>query len=103
MPSGEWTATGQLTYVSAARATAAEARADAIIARARDRREHVWIAAVAFLVYPPVEGSAILDAENILGYPGIGCFICEAAYTDGDEHSRCPGDPPGPPFSRYSA
>ena len=98
----EWTGTGQKVYVSASRATAAEARADAVIARARDRREHVWIAAVAFLVYPPIADSATLDSENILGFPGIGCFLCELPYQDGDEHSVCPGEPPGPPFSQYS-
>ena len=102
--SHQWVGTGQRVYVSSARATAAEARADVLIARARDRREHVWIAAVAFLVTPPFDEDtgAMLDSENMLGYPGIGCFICEAVWIDGAEHSVCPGDPPGPPYSAYS-
>jgi hypothetical protein len=33
----------------------------------------------------------MLDSENMLGYPGIGCFICERSYDDGDERTRCPG------------
>jgi hypothetical protein len=87
----EWVGTGQHVYISSSGAAAAASRAEALVEQARERGEHLWIAAVAFIVRPPVADSAMLDSENMLGYPGIGCFICERSYDDGDERTRCPG------------
>lgn len=63
------------------------------IADAKARKRHLWVAAVAYFVHPPIEENTILDADNIVGPPGVGCYICERDYEPGHENARCPGEP----------
>ncbi|MGH7606549.1 MAG: hypothetical protein ACREME_04335 [Gemmatimonadales bacterium] len=55
-------------------------------------REHLWIATAAWLVPNPGKAEALLlDRENLLVSPAIGCYICEEPYSKRIAHRRCSG------------
>lgn len=51
---------------------------------------HLWTAMVIYAVNPEAE-MPILDKENLLGFPMIGCYYCEQPYERRLLKRRCPG------------
>jgi hypothetical protein len=73
-------------------------RLDDLIRRALRLREHLWIATAAWLVPEPgrVDGY-LLDQENLIVAPTIGCYVCEEPWTRREQLRRCTGKAkPGP-------
>lgn len=68
------------------------------VTRALLLREHLWIATAAWLVTDPGKAETLLlDRENLLVSPAIGCYVCEEPYTERIAHRRCSGKgKPGP-------
>jgi hypothetical protein len=64
---------------------------------AKRNHEHFWVAIVSFKVTPPLLDGAVLDHENMLGPPAIGCYICEAVFTKLMAR-KCPGEPMEGPY-----
>lgn len=65
---------------------------DKEIAQCEREKKHYFIAVVSFKVNPPMQEGSVLDAENLRGIPGIGCYICEEPYSK-NMPKRCPGEP----------
>lgn len=81
-------------YVDAGEAERIERRADELIAAAERTGSHVWITTVAYrCADPAAPGPFMLDRENLLIYPRVGCYRCEQPYTPRLAHRRCTGDP----------
>lgn len=72
-----------------------EKRATGAIGIAKLTGKHLWVAMVAYRVTDPERDSLMLDRENLMVYPHIGCFICEQPFTPRMMTRRCPGDPRG--------
>lgn len=89
----EWGATGATVRVDPGRIRAAEQAFEKRYDDAVRHRRHLWTAIVAFAVTPPMTDGAVLDSENIVSRPTVGCYICEGRYTPGAENTRCPGEP----------
>ena len=69
-------------------------RGDAAIAAATRTGSHLWATLVAYRIADPASTDAvILDRENLLTYPMVGCFICEKPYSGRLARRRCTGDP----------
>lgn len=69
-----------------------------LIERALRVRDHLWIATAAWRVNDPgrVDGH-LLDQENLIVAPVIGCYVCEEPWTAREQLRRCRGEPrPGP-------
>jgi len=65
-----------------------------LIHRALRLREHLWIATAAWRVNDPGRPDAhILDQENLIVAPVIGCYVCEEAWSRREELRRCRGEP----------
>lgn len=70
------------------------------VIRALRLGEHLWIATAAWMVPEPGKDEALLlDRENLLVSPQIGCYICEEPWSQRMAHRRCsgkgkPGIPP---------
>ena len=86
-----WTGTGQQIHVSPDRQIGASAHFDEVLRRAELGGDHVWVAALAFLVTPPLTDGAHLDSENLIGPPSIGCWRCEEPWGPGLARRRCRG------------
>jgi hypothetical protein len=65
------------------------------VLRALKLGEHLWIATAAWKVVDPTNPQLILDKENLLMPPVIGCYICELSYSTREFHRRCGGKPLG--------
>lgn len=61
-------------------------------------REHLWIATAAWLVPDPATADVLLlDRENLLVSPALGCYVCEEPYSQRIAQRRCSGkSKPGP-------
>lgn len=57
--------------------------------------EHLWIATAAWVVANPASSQLILDRENLLVVPGVGCYICELSYSARQASRMCSGKPQG--------
>lgn len=73
-------------------------RLEELVRRSLRLREHLWIATAAWLVPEPGRpGERLLDRENLLVAPNIGCYICEEPWSARLEMRRCSGkSKPGP-------
>jgi hypothetical protein len=89
---GRW-AIGPQQEVPEHRLDQAYSRFVALCDAARWARTHLWIASLGYLVAVPLTNSSILDVDNLVIPPQIGCFICEQPYERGAETTACPGDP----------
>lgn len=65
--------------------------------------EHLWVAALAYFITPPMEEDQTLDADSMVSPPMIGCFICEIDYSERELHRRCKGEPNGGPRSPWAS
>lgn len=90
---GDWHATGVDQHISVEWQARATQRLTDRYGEARKRGRHLWVVTTAFFVTPPLADGAHLDIENLAAPPLVGCYVCEQVYRDGDEHTRCPGDP----------
>lgn len=74
------------------------ARLDVLVRRALRLREHLWIATAAWTVSDPSKpGTMVLDRENLLVSPTIGCYVCEEPWSAREGTRRCKGHGrPGP-------
>jgi hypothetical protein len=62
------------------------------VTRALRLGEHLWTATAAWLVADPGKADQLLlDRENLLVAPQIGCFVCEEPYSPRLAHRRCSG------------
>lgn len=62
------------------------------VMRALRLGEHLWIATAAWLVpEPSTTETLLLDRENLLVSPAIGCYVCEEPYSRRIAHRRCSG------------
>jgi hypothetical protein len=93
-PRSGWTV-GPTLELSGRRQRSAADRFGQLIDGALMRREHLWIATLGYLVTMPLRPGALLDPDNVIGPPVIGCFVCEQDYTEGMVGTPCPGDPGG--------
>jgi hypothetical protein len=63
----------------------------------RKRREHFWIAPVAFRVADPAAvmagESLLMDKENLVHGGHIGCFHCEEPWSQYLAARACTGNP----------
>lgn len=63
------------------------------------KREHYWIATVAYHIADPAEamrpdnGPVMMDLENLVHVGPIGCFHCEEPWDRYLHFRKCPGDP----------
>lgn len=82
----------------AGRAAQSGERLEELVLRSLRLREHMWIATAAWLVPDPGRpGERLLDKENLLVAPSIGCYVCEEPWTSREETRRCSGrSRPGP-------
>jgi hypothetical protein len=73
-------------------------RLEELVRRSLRLREHLWIATAAWLVPDPGRpGQRLLDRENLLVAPNIGCYVCEEPWSAREEKRRCSGkSKPGP-------
>jgi hypothetical protein len=73
-------------------------RLEEVVLRALRLREHLWIATAAWLVPEPGRPDQILlDRENLLVAPNVGCYVCEEPWSRRMETRRCSGkSKPGP-------
>jgi hypothetical protein len=69
-------------------------RMAAALDRAEALGEHLWVAAVAYLVHPPMPEGYTLSARDLAGPPSVGCFRCEQSWDPWLAAGVCPGDPP---------
>ena len=74
------------------------ARVNDLVRRALRLREHMWIATAMWSISNPGEPQTLLlDQENLLVSPRIGCYICEESYSHRLAQRRCSGEGrPGP-------
>lgn len=84
---------GPQQHITSDRLVHAEERTDRVLAAARLTGDHVWIATVAYLVTPPLEDGAILDVDNLMFRPAVGCYVCEEPWSPYLNRRRCKGDP----------
>lgn len=70
-----------------------DARTTAAVAAATRTGSHLWAALLAYRVNDPTMPDLMLDTENLLNYPTVGCFICEEPYSPRLAYRRCPGEP----------
>jgi hypothetical protein len=71
-----------------------ERRTTALVRAAELSGRHMWCVMTAFLVPDPETADGMmLDRENMMVYPAIGCFRCEQAYEPRLKPRRCPGEP----------
>lgn len=58
--------------------------------------QHVWAMFAMFRITHPERAhleQQHMDSESLLMVTGPGCYRCEQIYTNGAEHTVCPGDP----------
>lgn len=73
-------------------------RVNDLVRRALRLREHMWVATAMWTVTNPGDADTlILDQENLLVSPRVGCYICEESWTRQRAQRRCSGEgKPGP-------
>lgn len=59
---------------------------------------HLWVATTVYMLSDEAvstmgEGPVLLDIENLLMVPLIGCFVCEEPFDSKLIHRRCKGEP----------
>lgn len=84
--------TGPKLHVTPERQLAGATRFDAALALGLEHRQHVRVAATAYLITDPTV-ELHLDAENLTGPPGLGCYICEEPFSERLAERRCKGTP----------
>ena len=94
---GGWFA-GPSQYLPPARTAAIEDNTKTRLYQAATKAQHIWIAVVAYYVNPAPEGdsSLVLDIDNLMGRPSIGCFFCEEKWSAELAGQPCSGDPDYP-------
>ena len=66
---------------------------------ARKAHQHLWASVVPFKISEAaldamVAGEPLLlDRENMLSMPLVGCLVCEQPFTSALRRRRCKGDP----------
>ncbi len=93
MPEIRITGTGVGRGLSIGQRAGQDRRLDELIARAERTGDHIWCAMVAYHITDPDAPNQNLDTENLIGWPGVGCYRCEQPYARRLRHRRCPGDP----------
>jgi len=62
---------------------------------------HLWVVLVAYQATDAIldaqegiqgEGLPLLDLDNMLGQPSIGCYVCEQPYDSRQRFRKCPGE-----------
>jgi hypothetical protein len=97
----EWVALGDKQEATPARQRAAMADLDAAYSYAVKSKTHLWIATTAHRLSESTldafDGKStempILDAENLIAPPALGCYVCEGPYEPLLRLRRCPGEP----------
>jgi hypothetical protein len=84
---------GPHQHVSETREHAANARLDSLVEACGKSGDHLWIAAVGYRVVPPLGPNTLLDIDNMVVPPQIGCYRCEQEYTPWRLTQPCTGDP----------
>lgn len=67
---------------------------DRRLAAADKPAEHLWTVLAAWRVADPRSarsGPFILDAENLVALPGMGCFKCEQSFSNRLARQPCRG------------
>lgn len=73
--------------------TQSGARLTDLVQSAVRLREHLWVATAAWAVSDPADpGPLLLDRNNLLTVPGVGCYVCEQVYSPQLARRRCPGE-----------
>jgi hypothetical protein len=74
------------------------ARVNDLVRRALRLHEHLWVATAMWTVVDPGRPQTlILDQENLLVSPRVGCYICEESWSRRLAQRRCTGEGrPGP-------
>lgn len=89
---GEW-GLGPAQAMPAHRQDRATLRFGELYVEASRRHQHLWIVTVGYLVAVPLAKGTILDADNLIVMPQVGCWVCERAYAPGMEATYCTGEP----------
>lgn len=100
-------ATGHQQEVTPNRQRHAVGMLDAQQADAVSRGVHLWVLIVTHRAGPALldhfdgrpTGSAIVDADTMLGAPVIACYGCGLPYEARIRDGRCAGDPDEPALS----
>lgn len=69
------------------------ARLAAHLSRLDKPGEHLWVMTAAWAVTDPqsLAGPTLLDAENLVGFAGPGCYKCEKEWSREVAAQRCTG------------
>lgn len=61
-------------------------------------KAHLFVATVAYKVSDTAldtmsDAPLLLDTENLMTTPALGCFVCEQTYDSRMRYRKCPGEP----------
>jgi hypothetical protein len=94
VPKYRYEPTGMLQFIEGDYLRKVGKRTDLEIREAEQLHQHYWIVTVAYRPTElPLGDGHILDRDNIAFPPVVGCFICEAPWSEAENNRRCPGDP----------
>lgn len=82
---------GPIHRVDPAREPDLEAQADLLERAAIRTGSHLWVVLARYRVEDPADGAQLLDAASLMGYPLVGCWVCELPYSQALAYRRCRG------------